>query len=73
MTVDVLALEQAIKSANKGKGQLAREMNMDQATFYRKMNSNGEKFTVGEMHKLIDVLGMSRESAVAVFLFQNSQ
>lgn len=73
MTVNVQGLEQSMRSACIGKGQLAAAIGIDQATFYRKMQSNGEKFTVGEMHKMIDVLKMPVDLAASIFLFENSQ
>lgn len=73
MTVNVQALEQEIKNANLRKKQFANQIDMDEATLYRKMRSDGEKFTVGEMHKIIKVLNLSKDSASAIFLFQNSQ
>lgn len=73
MTVNMPQLEQTIKTAKMGKRQLAAEIGMDQATFYRKMQSNGKKFTVGEMHRLIDALEISAEEAANIFLFRNSQ
>ena len=73
MTVNVKGLEQSMRFACIGKGQLAAAIGIDQATFYRKMQSNGEKFTVGEMHKMIDVLKMPVDLAASIFLFENSQ
>ena len=73
MTVNVKGLEQSMRSASMGKGQLAAAIGIDQATFYRKMQSNGEKFTVGEMHKMIDALKIPVELAASIFLFENSQ
>lgn len=73
MTVNVQGLEQSMKDAKIGKGQMAAAIGIDQATFYRKMQSNGEKITVGEMHKMIGVLEMSVDHAASIFLFENSQ
>lgn len=72
MTVNIQGLEHCIKQSNIGKRQLAAEIGMDQATFYRKMRSDGEKFTIGEMHKMVDVLNMTKEHAANIFLFENS-
>jgi DNA-binding Xre family transcriptional regulator len=73
MTVNFQKLEQVIVDSNLGKKELAKAIGIDRATFYRKMHSNGEKFTVGEMHKMIDALNMPIDLASDIFLFQNSQ
>ena len=52
-----------------GKEELAERIGMDASTFYRKMRGDGEKFTVGQMHKIVEVLGLSREDAITIFLW----
>ena len=48
---------------------MAREIGVDPSTFYRKIKADGVNFTVGQMHKIVDVLHLSREEAVAIFLW----
>lgn len=45
---------------------LACAMCIDRATLYRKLN-NGENFTVGEVLKINDVLGLTKEEAYDIF------
>lgn len=52
---------------------MAREIGVDASTFYRKMKADGVTFTVGQMHKIVDVLHLSREEAASIFLWKNSQ
>ena len=48
---------------------MAREIGVDASTFYRKIKADGVNFTVGQMHKIVDVLRLSREEAASIFLW----
>ena len=52
---------------------MAREIGVDASTFYRKLRAEGVSFTVGQMHRIVDVLKLSREEAASIFLWPNSQ
>lgn len=56
-----------------GKEDLANKIGVDASTLYRKMKDDGVSFTVGQMHKIVEVLGLTCEEATSIFLFQNSQ
>ena len=51
---------------------MAEKIGVDASTFYRKLKNEGISFTVGQMHKIVDVLGLSREEATSIFLWPNS-
>ena len=48
---------------------MAREIGVDPSTFYRKIKADGINFTVGQMHKIVEVLNLSTEEAVSIFLW----
>lgn len=52
-----------------GKEELANRIGVDPSTFYRKMKDDGESFTVGQMHKIVAELSLTREEAVSIFLW----
>lgn len=52
-----------------GKEELAEKIGVDASTFYRKMKDDGVKFTIGQMHKIVEVLDLSREDAATIFLW----
>ena len=52
--------------------QLAAKMGIDVSTFYRKLKSDGKSFTVGQLHAMIEILGLTGEEAASIFLWQNS-
>lgn len=47
---------------------LSRKIGINPCTFYRKMKSNGESFTVGQIHKIVEVLQLTPEEAASIFL-----
>ena len=49
--------------------ELAEKIGIDPSTFYRKMKTEGTSFTVGQMHKIVDVLDLSSTEAAAIFLW----
>ena len=72
MHVNVELLKRSIAASGKTKEAVAREMGIDYSTFSRKMNSQGLTFSVGQMHKIVDVLGISGQTASEIFLSNNS-
>ena len=49
---------------------LADKIGIDRATFYRKMNTAGETFTIREADAITKELLLSKEEAVAIFFSQ---
>lgn len=73
MQVDVNRLRGCIAASGMSQAQLAEKIGVDNSTFIRKMKNNGLAFSVGQMHKIVDVLSLSSEEASRIFLFENSQ
>ena len=46
---------------------LAANMNINKSTLYRKFDTSGEKFTVGEALKIKDILGLTNDDARDIF------
>lgn len=49
--------------------EMARKVGIDTSTFYRKMKLGGMTFTVGQMHKITEVLNLTHEEATSIFLW----
>lgn len=64
--MDLLRGKMAEKHISKE--ELAERIGVDTSTFYRKMKCEGTKFTVGQMHKIVDVLQLSKDEAISIFL-----
>lgn len=55
------------KMVEKGKSveSVSAEMGINPATFYRKLKNNS--FEIGEAEKLVDILSLTSEEAIAIF------
>lgn len=52
---------------------MASSLGIDVSTFYRKLKAEGTTFTVGQMHRIVEILGLTNEEASSIFLWKNSQ
>ena len=68
MRVDTKRLRGAITSAGYTQERLSEALSIDKSTFSRKMQSAGLSFSIGEMHKMVDILGLSNTEASEIFL-----
>lgn len=73
MGIDEKKLKEVMKQKNMTQYQLADAIGVDNSTFIRKMKRGGESFTVGQLHKMADVLCMDKVQAADIFLPINSQ
>lgn len=73
MQVDINRLKGCIAASGMSQAQVAEKIGVDNSTFIRKMKNNGLTFSVGQIHKIVDVLSMSPAEASRIFLFENSQ
>ncbi len=53
--------------------EMARALEINPSTFYRKLQTAGENFTVGQMHRIVEVLGLNQEEVALIFLNVISQ
>jgi len=51
---------------------LSERMGLNPSTVYRKIRAGGMSFTIGEMHSIAEILKLSCEEAIAIFLPQYS-
>ncbi len=68
MKTDLMQLRSKMAECNMTQEEVAHKIGVDPSTFSRKMKSDGLKFTVGQVHKLATVLGMTTEEAKNIFL-----
>ena len=52
---------------------MAESIGVHLSTFYRKVESEGENFTIGEVHKMVAHTPMTRTEAISIFLPEYSQ
>jgi len=68
MRVDIPKLRGAIVTAGYTQEKLSAELKIDKSTFSRKMMSEGLSFSIGEMHRIAEILSLSNEQASEIFL-----
>lgn len=72
MCTNIELLREKMAERRMSPEDMAREMGVDASTIYRKFKNEGVSFTIGQMHKIVDVLHLSREEAASIFLWPNS-
>lgn len=60
-------LKKMMKNAGMSNKEMARIIGIDESTLYRKMNKEGDGFTISEANKIVDALGMNNEDALLIF------
>ncbi len=65
--MDLQAFHSALASKGMTKTELARNIGMDRATIYRKLATNGERFTVQEVNAIRRALRLDQQTANKIF------
>lgn len=73
MQTNMNLLKGKIRERGLKQSEVADKIGVDSSTFSRKIAADGLKFTVGEMHQIADVLGLSSGECCDIFLPNNSQ
>ena len=72
MVVNVQRLRGKIVEKSNTQELVADAMGMNRTTFYRKMKNGGNGFTVGDIHKMITCIPLTKEEAIDIFLINKS-
>lgn len=65
--VDARLLREKIAEKGFNVGEVASRMGIDKATLYRRI-AHSESFTIGEVGKMAEILGLSCDEAVSISL-----
>ena len=65
--VNVERLKRYAEETSGNVDNFARSLGMNAATFYRKLQSHGDKFTIGEVHRMMEQVNMPKETAISIF------
>lgn len=68
--VNIIRLKGALQDKGITIEQASEALNINPATFYRRLNKQGEKFTVSEVGKLAEMLKMDSKTMQDIF-FEN--
>lgn len=66
--MNVKKLKEKISEANLTGEMVSSTIGIDQSTYYRKLNAEGENFTVAQAKKLASLLKLSGKEAAEIFL-----
>ena len=69
MSTNMEVLRGKMEKCKISNEEMAKRLGIDPSTFYRKLKADGTTFTVGQMHKIVEVLGLEPEEATAIFLW----
>ena len=66
--MDVAKLKAKVDASEFTVEELSERIGIDPSTYYRKVNTNGENFTVSQAKKLAAALDLTPEEASEIFL-----
>lgn len=61
-------LKAKIKARHLSVKDVSEELGIDQSTYYRKVATNGENFSVAQVKRLAELLHLTSEEAKEIFL-----
>lgn len=67
VVVNVQRLKGKIVEKKNTQECVADAMGMNRTTFYRKMKNGGSGFTVGDIHRMIMCIPLTKEEAIDIF------
>lgn len=68
MRTNMQKLRGRIVEAGTTQEAVADSIGIDRSTFYRKVKSDGVAFTIGEVHKIVEVISLTPQEAMEIFL-----
>ena len=72
MKTNVEELVKMMESRGVSVSELAQKIGVSTSTLYRKLGAGGEKFTIGEVHRIMEAIPLSNEETNRIFLSINS-
>lgn len=72
MVVNVDRLKGKIVERRTTQDEVADKIGIDRSTFYRKMKNNGKGFTIGEIHRMVDSVPLTKDEAMDIFFTEES-
>ena len=68
MPIDTAKLRAQMSFCGMTVKDLAKELGIDESTYYRKMTNEGNTFTVEQVQKITAILNLSKKDAASIFL-----
>ncbi len=71
--MNILKLKGKIVENGLNNMLFAEKIGLPIATFYRRLENDGVDFSIGEIQKIVEVLHLTNEEAIEIFLIKKSQ
>lgn len=68
MKLNMDKLRGKIVEARTTQEAVADSIGIDRSTFYRKIKCGGSGFTIGEIHKIVEAIPLTKQEAIEIFL-----
>ncbi|MEZ7764534.1 helix-turn-helix transcriptional regulator [Gemella sp. 27098_8_92] len=65
--VNIEKLKKEIDKNNSSIEEISQQIGIDKSTFYRRLESNGKKFTIEEVIKISNILNLDRKKVDEIF------
>lgn len=73
MPINTKLLKEHMSACRLTVKEVAKVLDIDESTYYRRMASEGKSFTVEQAQQLVELLHLTDEEATSIFLAQNSR
>lgn len=73
MSVNINRLKGKIVEKEKTGAEIAKELGINQSTYYRKLSRGGATFTLDQASKLSEILDLNETERTDIFLLINSR
>lgn len=71
--MNILKLKGKIVEKGMTNTNFAEKIGLPYTTFYRRLENNGKDFTIGEVERIVNALGLTQNEAIEIFLGWKSQ
>jgi predicted transcriptional regulator len=61
-------IKEQLSTKNITVSALCAKLNIDESTYFRKIASGGNKFSIEQINKMVEVLSLTKEEACRIFL-----
>ena len=65
--VNLKKFKRILKQKNSSIQQVAEDLSVNKSTIYRKLQNNGESFTIKEINTIVNNLNLSKEDIINIF------
>lgn len=71
MSINVQLLKEKIEKRGLSQSEFSKLIGLDVSTFYRKLKTKGDSFSISEAQRIIKCLHIGKKDAINIFLPQN--